>query len=231
MTARRAAAAREPSARYLAHAGPVLVDSGPLIALFNADDRWHAPVRGWLQANPAAPLLSTWCVATEVCALLARRIHNDAALDFLRWCQRGGLALDRAVDGSLTEVLRISERFAPPPPARPAARCSAPARCWPPGCGRRSGHSPRGQQEGRAGLAVDALGRASASACGDRRVDQRARHLMRAGMGLAHHQAAAQAQRPTAPASPAPRRPGSSSRASSAKPLSRSRRPAARRCW
>lgn len=104
--------AREPSARYLPHAGPVLVDSGPLIALFNGGDRWHGPVRAWLLANPAATLISTWCVATEVCALLARRIHNDAALDFLRWAQRGGLALDRAVDGSLTEVLRLSERFA-----------------------------------------------------------------------------------------------------------------------
>lgn len=113
MTARRPAlAAQEPSTRYLRHAGPVLVDSGPLIALFNGRDRWHQPVLGWLQANPAATLISTWCVATEVCALLARRIHNDAALDFLRWCQRGGLTLDRAVDGSLTEVLRISERFA-----------------------------------------------------------------------------------------------------------------------
>ena len=106
------AAAREPSAHYLAHAGPVLVDSGPLIALFNGADRWHAPVVAWLQANPAATLVSTWCVATEVCALLARRLHNEAALDFLRWAQRGGLTLDRAVDGSLTEVLRISERFA-----------------------------------------------------------------------------------------------------------------------
>ncbi len=105
-------AAQEPSSRYLAHAGPVLVDSGPLIALFNGADRWHVPVRGWLQANPGATLISTWCVATEVCALLARRIHNGAALDFLRWCQRGGLTLDRAVEGSLTEVLRISERFA-----------------------------------------------------------------------------------------------------------------------
>ncbi|MCZ2290805.1 MAG: VapC toxin family PIN domain ribonuclease [Burkholderiales bacterium] len=105
-------AAREPSARYLSHAGPVLVDSGPLIALFNAADRWHAPVLGWLQANPSASLVSTWCVATEVCALLARRLHNEAALDFLRWAQRGALTLDRAVDGSLTEVLRISERFA-----------------------------------------------------------------------------------------------------------------------
>ena len=105
-------AAREPSARWLAHAGPVLIDSGPLIALFNGADRWHAPVRGWLQANPGVTLLSTWCVATEVCALLARRVHNDAALDFLRWVQRGALGLDHAVEGSLTKVLRISERFA-----------------------------------------------------------------------------------------------------------------------
>jgi len=107
------AAAREPSPRYrVAHAGPVLVDSGPLIALFNGADRWHAAVCRWLQDNPAAALTSTWCVATEVCALLARRIHNDCALDFLRWVQRGALTLDRADDGSLTEVLRISERFA-----------------------------------------------------------------------------------------------------------------------
>lgn len=106
------AAAAEPSGRYLAHAGPVLVDSGPLIALFNGADRWHAPVRAWLRDNPAAPLISTWCVATEVCALLARRLHNDAALDFLRWAQRGGISFDHAVEGSLTDILRISERFA-----------------------------------------------------------------------------------------------------------------------
>lgn len=96
----------------MAHAGPVLVDSGPLIALFNAADRWHAPVLAWLAANPAATLLSTWPVATEVCALLARRIANEAALDFLRWAQRGGITLDGAAPGALTEVLRISERFA-----------------------------------------------------------------------------------------------------------------------
>lgn len=106
------AAAREPAARCLAYAGAVLVDSGPLIALFNGADRWHAPVLRWLQQNPATTLVSTWCVATEVCALLARRIHNDCALDFLRWVERGALTLDRAADGSLTEVLRISKRFA-----------------------------------------------------------------------------------------------------------------------
>lgn len=103
---------REASPPWGAHAGTVLVDSGPLIALFNGADHWHSPVRGWLQANPGTTLVSTWPVATEVCALLARRIHNNAALDFLRWAQRGGITLERAAEGSLTEVLRLSERFA-----------------------------------------------------------------------------------------------------------------------
>lgn len=101
----------EPSARYLA-VGRVLVDSGPLIALFNGADRWHAPVLAWLQAHPQAQLISTWPVATEVCALLARRIHNDAALDFLRWAQRGALAFDLPQASTLPEVLSLSERFA-----------------------------------------------------------------------------------------------------------------------
>lgn len=112
MAAESRAQAREPSARYLAHRGPVLVDSGPLIALFNGADRWHAPVLDWLRANPAATLLATWPVATEVCALLVRRVANEAALDFLRWAQRGGVTLDTPVEGTLTEVLRLSERFA-----------------------------------------------------------------------------------------------------------------------
>jgi hypothetical protein len=92
--------------------GSVLVDSGPLIALFNAGDHWHAPVLDWLRAKPAAKLLSTWPVATETCALLAGHLHNDAALGFLRWAQRGGITLDVAVEGTLTEVLRLSQRFA-----------------------------------------------------------------------------------------------------------------------
>jgi predicted nucleic acid-binding protein len=101
----------EPSPRFVA-VGRVLVDSGPLIALFNGADHWHTPVLAWLQAHPQARLITTWPVATEVCALLARRVANAAALDFLRWAQRGGIAFDRPDDGSLAEVLATSERFA-----------------------------------------------------------------------------------------------------------------------
>jgi uncharacterized protein len=102
--------ANEPPPVYLT-LGRVLADSGPLLALFNAADHWHAPVVQWLKEHPHARLITTWPVATEVCALLARRIGNPAALDFLRWAQRGGIALDLPDAGSLAEVLAISVRF------------------------------------------------------------------------------------------------------------------------
>ena len=89
-----------------------VVDSGPLIALFNAADRWHAPVLAWLRAHQQVRLITTWPVLTEVCALLARRLSNDAALDFLRWVQRGALDVDHAEATTLADALAISERFA-----------------------------------------------------------------------------------------------------------------------
>ena len=93
-------------------AARTLVDSGPLIALFNRADHWHAEVLAWLGAHPKAALITTWPVMTEVCALLARWLNNEAALDFLRWVQRGGIAIDRPEPTSIEQVLAISEHFA-----------------------------------------------------------------------------------------------------------------------
>lgn len=90
----------------------VLVDSGPLLALFNRADSWHDRVAIWMQVNPQAKLITTWPVMTEVCAMLARRIHNEAALDFLRWAQRGAISCDAPVQATLSTVLQISVRFA-----------------------------------------------------------------------------------------------------------------------
>lgn len=92
--------------------GQVLIDSGPLLALFNGADHWHARLVAWLQAHPALALVSTWPVLTEVCALLARRVHNQAALDFLLWLERGAVQVDVPQDGSLAQMRRIAQRFA-----------------------------------------------------------------------------------------------------------------------
>lgn len=108
--------AREPRAPIFGASGSsgalVLVDSGPLLALFNRSDKWHRRIVDWLDVNPKTKLITTWCVLTEVCAMLSRRVHNDAALDVLRWALRGGIAVDGAPQEALVSVLSISERFA-----------------------------------------------------------------------------------------------------------------------
>ncbi len=107
-----ARAAEAPAQYGVVPQGQVLVDSGPLLALFNAADHWHARVVAWLQAHPGLALVSTWPVLTEVCALLARRVHNQAALDFLLWVERGALKVDVPADTSLQQMRRIAQRFA-----------------------------------------------------------------------------------------------------------------------
>ena len=104
----------EASPSYLAgqSAREALIDSGPLLALFNSADNWHAPVLAWLKANERVRLVTTWPVLTEVCTLLARRIHNRAALDFLSWVEQGGVVVDSPDNWSLAKVLEISQRFA-----------------------------------------------------------------------------------------------------------------------
>ncbi len=106
----------KPAVRTAANAttvvvGKVLVDSGPLLALFNASDKWHGIVLIWLRRHEAVQLVTTWPVLTEVCALLSRRVGNPAALDFLRWVLRGGVTVDEPAPHSLAQLLAISERF------------------------------------------------------------------------------------------------------------------------
>ena len=44
--------------------------------------------------------------------MLARRLSNNAALDFLTWMQRGAIDLDCAESSTFCDVLSMSERFA-----------------------------------------------------------------------------------------------------------------------
>ena len=105
--------AREPRPSNYGPAGAqVLVDSGPPLALFNRTDRWHVRVTEWLRTNPRIRLVTTWCVLTGVCAMLARHVQKEAALDVLRWALRGGITVDGAPHDALVSELANSERFA-----------------------------------------------------------------------------------------------------------------------
>jgi predicted nucleic acid-binding protein len=87
-----------------------LVDSGPLIALFDRDDRHHERVKAFLKTHPLR-LFATWPVLTEVCALLPQQ----CAWDFMEFVQRGGLWLEALETDDIAAILEQSRRYADRP--------------------------------------------------------------------------------------------------------------------
>jgi predicted nucleic acid-binding protein len=85
----------------------VLVDSGPLIALFDASDRHHGRVLRFLSGFRHG-LLTTWPVLTEVCHLL--RFSVDAQLDFLRWVERGGVEIAQIENPAIARIIALTEK-------------------------------------------------------------------------------------------------------------------------
>jgi uncharacterized protein len=85
----------------------ILVDTGPLVALFHARDRHHEAAKATLQANPAA-LISTWPVITEACHFLGQT-GKRALLTFVR---RGGLRLEALTVEDVPEIDALIVRYA-----------------------------------------------------------------------------------------------------------------------
>jgi hypothetical protein len=85
----------------------ILVDTGPLVALFHARDRHHEAAKAMLQANPAA-LISTWPVITEACHFLGQA-GKRALLTFIR---RGGLRLEGFTVDDVPEIDALIARYA-----------------------------------------------------------------------------------------------------------------------
>lgn len=84
-----------------------LVDSGPLIALFDRDDRYHAPVKSYL-SNVRLKLVTTWPVLTETCALLPQASAND----FIEYVCRGGLRVATLEQDDLSTILALRRKYA-----------------------------------------------------------------------------------------------------------------------
>ena len=82
----------------------IIVDTGPLVALFHARDKHHEAAKAVLESNPAA-LVSTWPVITEACHFLAQA-GRRALLTFVR---RGALRLEGL---SVEDVPQLDELLA-----------------------------------------------------------------------------------------------------------------------
>ncbi|TGL88229.1 PIN domain-containing protein [Leptospira congkakensis] len=82
-----------------------LIDSGPIIALFNSKDKFHKATLKFLKSY-RGELISSWPVITEVIYLLSFSV--EAQSDFLEWIERGSI---QVIDLSIEDLKYIKNRM------------------------------------------------------------------------------------------------------------------------
>lgn len=81
----------------------VVVDTGPMVALFDTNDPYHERASAFVRTTPAA-LISTLACVTEAMFLLD--FSQRAQVGLLEWIHRGGLRLENL---DAEDLARISE--------------------------------------------------------------------------------------------------------------------------
>ena len=85
----------------------IIVDAGPLIALFRSRDKHHSRVKDFLSTNTSR-LMSTLPVVTEVCHFL----NAEGKIALLTWIRRGGISLQPVGADDFDEIAAIIQRYA-----------------------------------------------------------------------------------------------------------------------
>jgi predicted nucleic acid-binding protein len=86
----------------------ILVDAGPLIALFDRDDAHHQAIRRLLR-DTAGRLVTTWPVVTETSHMLD--FEPRAQLDFYRWVAAGGVVVHEVPQAALGRIIELVEKY------------------------------------------------------------------------------------------------------------------------
>jgi predicted nucleic acid-binding protein len=84
----------------------IIVDTGPLVALFDARDEFHGEAKRLLESTRAV-LLTTWPVITEACHFLGQK-GKRALLAFIR---RGGVRLHPVTVEDLPRLDELLGRY------------------------------------------------------------------------------------------------------------------------
>ena len=86
----------------------VLIDSGPLIALFDRGDSYHESVVDFLKRY-RGNLLCTWPVLTEVSHILD--FNLKVQIDFLKWVEMGGLEVYDISRNELADIVEMMQNY------------------------------------------------------------------------------------------------------------------------
>jgi predicted nucleic acid-binding protein len=86
----------------------ILIDSGPLIALFDSSDKYHQKAVDFIKTNKY-PLATTLASITETLHLLD--FNRNAQIDFLEWVHRGGVEIHNIENSDFKRLRELTEKY------------------------------------------------------------------------------------------------------------------------
>ena len=87
----------------------ILIDAGPLIALFDKDDNHHKRVRKFLSENPYC-FISTLAVFTEVSHMLDFNVNVQQ--DFYEWVMYKGVIISDINQHDIPRIAELTKKYA-----------------------------------------------------------------------------------------------------------------------
>jgi predicted nucleic acid-binding protein len=90
----------------------VLVDAGPLIALFDKSDHYHKAIKKFLQGSKYK-FVSTTAVLTEVSYML--NFNVEAQIDFYEWVLNKGVVLCDITQSDILQLVHLTRKYADVP--------------------------------------------------------------------------------------------------------------------
>ena len=90
----------------------ILIDSGPLTALFDKDDKYHNKIKEFLKGKKYK-FITTSAVITEVTHLLDFSIN--AQLDFFQWILNEGIILEDVTVSEIARIIELTKKYSDRP--------------------------------------------------------------------------------------------------------------------
>ena len=95
-----------------------MIDAGPLIALFDNRDKYHAKVVEKIEkyrVSEKGALITTWPIVSEASYILADRVCLEAELDLLEWITIGGLNIFDLRKEHIAGIIKAQRKYADVP--------------------------------------------------------------------------------------------------------------------
>ena len=86
----------------------VLIDSGPLVALFHVGDNHHKRVRDFFKKNHFS-FISTLAVFTEVSHFLS--VNANAQQDFFKWVMQKGVIIADINQNDIPRLMELTKKY------------------------------------------------------------------------------------------------------------------------